>query len=434
MSIQSGNTGCEPVIEPLEPRLLLTVWPAMDWFEIDGDRWITYANTVTVGGDLDVDIKTGWSNSCVNDGPGSVTISFPGFQYLSSLGISSSDVSWTSDNGDGARTEVLKEAGDIIWTTWGQQAASHVLVEAGDTNWDAADGGGIYESQILEVTIHTPSTTQDIRVHVRGCIQDTDDSWVRNPYTLSPDGDQQGWPVYYYTIKVDADGPNAPETPYMYSSDDTGYRDYDEITSDRSPRFGWNQPSDPGGSGVAQYHWEIRTAEGSFVDDGYGASLEGQPDGDLGDGHYKIRVQAEDAVGNWGSWSSYLPFTIDGTEPSSPQPPVPSGETATLTPLIQWSYNSSYDWKYDVDLEYQGLLSQWYDVGGWPKVAERTGDIQASGLTWNMNYRVAVQQYDIAGNPGVYSAYTYFNTVDPNHAPTDILLSSNSVAENEPSG
>ncbi|GAG37605.1 unnamed protein product, partial [marine sediment metagenome] len=215
-----------------------------------------------------------------------------------------------------------------------------------------------------------------------------------------------------YSYVVDDQGPYAPGSVDITSNStyDTGYSQTDNLTKERNPQFEWSKPSDRGASGTKNYYyWFIENSSGSNVDDGTTTSTSVRP-GNQSAGTYGFYVRAQDNEGNWGDWG-YTSFIIDTSGPSSPTPYSPSGEISSISPTIYWTYSSSTDWKYDVNLEYKYLGVYW-NVSGWPKPAIRTGSIDTSGLSWETEYAVRVQEYDIAGNPGGYGSWRYFTTHD----------------------
>ncbi|MCD4824617.1 MAG: choice-of-anchor D domain-containing protein [Phycisphaerae bacterium] len=417
-----------PLLEQLEPRLMLSGSPGMDWFKVDGDDISNsggnYGGSKIVAPNRDVWVESMWSNTGDdNYGHGGITLSFPGYQYPSSLGVSpSSDFEY--DFGSYGTTEAFyRQKGDTIASSSGSTTASYILFEGDDTEWDGNDWSND-EEHTIRVRINTGSSSARIQANVRGTM--TDDYWqnaIRNPYGSYGVADsQQGWRVYPYYIYVDATGPYAPGGLDMVDSYDTGLSSDDEITKESRPEFEWNAPSDQGYdsshvAGVDKYYWEVTREGGSTpLDYDYTSSTSDRINDSLSNGDYTFHVWAIDNFGNWGSKAA-IDFTIDTSRPSSPTPSEPSGDISTLTPDIAWSYNSSYDWKYDVDLEYKTVTGIWWNVSGWEKTATRTGSIQASGLEWDKEYRVSVREYDIAGNAASdYSSWQYFQTI--NSAPT----------------
>jgi len=460
--------------------------------------------TVTTGQQFDI-IADFENRTTTNVGHGGITISLPGFDGTAN------NYSWYSYEGDtnGTRTVDYKYPGETVYRRnppGGSTTATAFMIEGDDTEWIANHIVPPYdEDNILRLGVTASSTPETFYVYVRAWLSDSDWNEREILPTSSSYTDQQSYPVYRYIVNVTAPPPpGTPGTPDLDSADDTGYRNWDNITFQTSNlTFSWEEatgathyyyewdddtPNDgpitgtsvsvnaPSGNGLHTFFVRGWNSEG-----GYGSSSSidvyidrnrpsitnvdlrdtddtGQYNNDNltndtnvrftwtgntngGSGIYRywygwsssaddasttnnyadvsppsnnslytFYVGAEAVSGLWAYYPDYTDqetVTWDTTAPSSPQPYSPSGDIFTLTPDIEWTYNSSTDWKYDVDLEYDTGS----DVSGWPKTATRTGSIPASNLVWNENYRVRVREYDIAGNPGSYSDYTYFSPI-----------------------
>jgi hypothetical protein len=116
--------------------------------------------------------------------------------------------------------------------------------------------------------------------------------------------------VHSGAYKIDTTGPNAPTglSPTAGTN-----------TSDNTPTFGWDAPSDVGCSSVNGYNITI------YTDASCSSSVQSSLPGTatytasaLSDGNYWWRIKAKDALNNWGSWSTCINITVDITAPTAP--------------------------------------------------------------------------------------------------------------------
>jgi hypothetical protein len=84
-------------------------------------------------------------------------------------------------------------------------------------------------------------------------------------------------------------------------------------TNDNTPTFLWIAPSDPGGSGIYQYHYQVRTTipPVTAVKDGTTANTTYTPTAAIPDGSYTWRLTSRDRAGNTGAWSADWSLVID---------------------------------------------------------------------------------------------------------------------------
>ncbi|MCY2927908.1 MAG: Ig-like domain-containing protein, partial [Planctomycetota bacterium] len=398
-----------PMLESLEPRVLLSGSPALNWFDVAGqdisNGGATYATSKIVGPSRDVWVESRWTNTGAdNSGHGGITLSFPGYQYFSNLGISIPSDFYYSADGEGTNSTTYKQKGDSINTASGGATASHIMFEGDDTIWDGSDWL-TSESHTIGVCIYTPSTSTAIKATVRTTMGDSNwGSIVRNPSSGSANGDQQGWPTYYYTIYIDADAPYAPSgvdiTPD--STNDTGQSQTDNLTKNANPKFQWNAPADrgynsAGTSGTKDYFWEITNSSGSVVKSGSTSATSVNP-GTLSDGNYTFWVQAEDNVGNWGNWGS-INFTVDTAAPTKPASLLPNGNTGSQRPTLSWGASNGTG----SAIDYYHVSVWWDDwTQGWPELwngnTTGTGITLGADLVWGRPYKWSVTAYDAAGN------------------------------------
>jgi len=434
-NITSRASAPSILLEQLEPRLLLSAWPGLDWFKVDGtdisNGGGTYGGSKIVAPNRDVWVESMWSNTGDdNYGHGGITLSFPGYQYLSSLGVSASS-DFDYDFGSYGTTESLyRQKGDTIAASWGSTTASYILFEGDDTEWDGNDWSND-EEHTIGVRINTGSSSACIQANVRGTMTDT--NWqnaIRNPYGSYGVADsQQGWRVYSYYVYVDATGPYAPSGLDMVDSYDTGSSSSDEITSNTRPKFNWNAPSDRGYdsshvAGVDEYYWAVTHRGSSTVlDDGWTSNTEDQIDDSRSNGDYTFHVWAIDNFGNWGSEAT-IDFTVDATDPNAPSGLTnPSNPTSDVTPNVTWSAPSgtgSGIWKYEIH------FSDGWGVGSpdrsyWSSntTLNDAEFVDGSGNSYPLpegNWSWKVKAWDVAGNEGSWSSEKAL-TVNTNATP-----------------
>jgi len=89
-------------------------------------------------------------------------------------------------------------------------------------------------------------------------------------------------------------------------------------TNDNTPTFLWIAPSDPGGSGVYQYHYQVRTTipPVTAAKDGTTANTTYTPTAATPDGSYTWRLTSRDRAGNTGAWSADWSLVIDTGPPT----------------------------------------------------------------------------------------------------------------------
>jgi len=214
-----------PMLEQLEPRLLLSGMPGFQWFEVDGER------TTSTGGAFEVEageefwVRADFENR-YDDRAGGITMSFPDFDgtYLSG--------NWGSYEGDsqGYRNGFYYLPGySPIYTKLGNpMTVEALMIEGFDGHWESGDLLHLYdEDNILAAKLRAPSSGGSFYVYVRGWLIDDlvyDSSDYDNAnwslYDTSPASsnylDQQYFPSFRYTVNVVM--PN--RSPNMPTSED----------------------------------------------------------------------------------------------------------------------------------------------------------------------------------------------------------------------
>ncbi len=109
------------------------------------------------------------------------------------------------------------------------------------------------------------------------------------------------------TVLIDTQAPPPPDG--RFPSDGT-------YTNDNTPTFTWNAVTDPGGSGVRDYHIEVFDSGGTEVKDSYPGDTDYTPAIPLADDAYTWKLATRDVAGNTGDWSSELGFVVDTVSPT----------------------------------------------------------------------------------------------------------------------
>jgi len=86
-------------------------------------------------------------------------------------------------------------------------------------------------------------------------------------------------------------------------------------TNDNTPTFSWDPVTDPGDSGVRDYHIIVYDSSHVQVKSSYPSNTQYTPH-DLPDGTYTWKVATRDVAGNTGDWSTELTFTVDTVKPT----------------------------------------------------------------------------------------------------------------------
>ncbi|GAP20956.1 carboxypeptidase regulatory-like domain-containing protein [Leptolinea tardivitalis] len=225
--------------------------------------------------------------------------------------------------------------------------AANALVnsQTPEFTWAAAVNGASYDIEIDTVNTFTTadrqtSTVDKLKYTATPLTKDTTWYWhVRARNAI----DEQGPWSAARAFTVDTHGPDAPG---LKSPADTF------TTNNLKPVFSWNSSAT-----ATRYH--IQLADSDAFDESTFTSAEltttsFTPASPLAEGMKYWRVQAKDAAGNWGAWSSIWTVVIDATPPT---PPILFGPesgwvTMSTTPYFSWFISSSatgYQFRYDND-------------------------------------------------------------------------------------
>ena len=376
------------------------------------------------GPDEEVWIEAAFRNnsSTDNNGHSSVNLSFPGQESASGFLLDTEfgtrllnpPVTVYGPNEPSPRNLVWRNE-DFSWEADRRVTPSYILLESDDTEWDGTTNrtyGNRPETNTMRAKIRLPSSGEQ-KVHVRAWATNEDflvtDLEPGPPAYDSSRTDQQWYPVYVYTLKIDTDGPEKPRNVRITPTEeeDTGRNQTDGITNNTNPQFQWTTPSDPGGSGTRdQYDWEVRNSFGAIVKSGTADAPFVRPGTLREDGRYTFRVRAYDNAGNPGAWGTAYSwesghFRVDTLPPAERAPLSPSVETPTLTPLIQWNAVDDI-WKTDVDV----FLYDVYPPQNVWSLRGRPGDsvfIPPGVLAEGHTYGTRLQLWDSAGNRSGWS-------------------------------
>ena len=345
---------------------------------------------------------------------GGINMSFPNFDG------SYSSRSWTGD-----RPSEVYYPGDPIWPKGGSSSipARDLMVEGYESLWENWLG---YESHTLMTRLRMRSSGETFQFRTR--------AWVGTTYVPSTGPhDQQNYDVYEYTICVDGQGPYAPGSLQIRDSDDSGYDDDDEITSDRTPRFTWSRPSDRGCAGVKGYYYSVSDSTPD-TNDSYTTST--YADMSLSEGSATFYVCAVDNAGNLGSVSS-VGYCIDQSGPYAPSLSSPANNTSTgdTTPPFDWSNGSDrgcagvYRWEFDVDRDI-GLGIYWDYLHKTNLSSSSYTPSSSEAFAIGSKYRWRARAIDKAGNPGDWSSWRYLTVVPPPPPPpTGVKIESTSAQD-----
>ncbi len=185
----------------------------------------------------------------------------------------------------------------------------------------------------------------------------------------------------------------------------------------RVPYFSWQTVSDPGGSGLAKYYFQIDTdsifANPIYLSDST-TFANYAPQTELDDNQrYYWRVRARDNAGNYSNYASSV-FGIDNSAPLSPIgfSVSPSG----------WSNNSNFNLQWTNPVELSGVAKGLYKIGNLPiSNMDTTGSVdrnppQTISIANNGPNRVSFWLQDSVGNVD-YSTYRqdtiYFDNIPP---------------------
>jgi CSLREA domain-containing protein len=195
------------------------------------------------------------------------------------------------------------------------------------------------------------------------------------------------------TVTIDDQVPNAPSTPDLIATDDTGASNSDDITKKTTPTF----------SGTAEANSKVElfkdadpTPIGTGNADGSGNwSI---ASGALADGTYQITAKATDLAGNQSVASSNLQVVIDTQPPIAPSTPAlnPADDTGTLnsdgiTKKNNPNFTGTAEAGSTVQL-FAGAAPVGFSVatgGNWSITSSVLGD---------NSYNVTAQATDLAGN------------------------------------
>jgi hypothetical protein len=101
----------------------------------------------------------------------------------------------------------------------------------------------------------------------------------------------------------------APPTPGGRAPADGTYTNDDPLI------FSWSTPTDPGGSGIRDYHIIIYDSTHTQVRGSYPSATNYEP-APLDDGTYTWKLATRDVAGNTGAWSDEWTFVLDTEEPT----------------------------------------------------------------------------------------------------------------------
>ncbi len=121
----------------------------------------------------------------------------------------------------------------------------------------------------------------------------------------------------------------APGIPTLFAPTDG------TMTNDQTPYLDWSTVAT-----ATQYHVQVdNNADFSSLNVNYYTSSSSYTCTTLGENTYYWRVQARDAAGNWGSWSTTWHFEIDTTPPATLTLLTPSNNSidSDPTPYLEWS-------------------------------------------------------------------------------------------------
>ena len=195
----------------------------------------------------------------------------------------------------------------------------HKTVSASNTPdfaWDGVAGFTVYQIQIAQdkTFVYTDQeTTVTGQGYTAAALVDGVYYWrVR---TVKMDGVGGPWSEVW-RVTVDTTGPDAPvlKTPRDASG-----------APDTAPRFRWNRPA-----GAEDYRLQV-VGESTTVFDGPVTGTSTTLPNPLAYGRYTWYVQARDAVGNWGGWSSPFFFTV-----TILKAPHDATSTTDTTPTFTW--------------------------------------------------------------------------------------------------
>jgi hypothetical protein len=101
----------------------------------------------------------------------------------------------------------------------------------------------------------------------------------------------------------------APPTPGGRAPADGTY------TNDNTPTFSWSEPTDPGSSGVRDYHIIVYDSTHTAVKNSYPSSTQYTPTA-LADGTYTWKLATRDVAGNTGTWGDEWTLVVDTLDPT----------------------------------------------------------------------------------------------------------------------
>lgn len=222
----------QPLLEQLEPRVMLSASMGFQWFEVDGARTSSTSGVFTVEPGQDFWVKADFENRDT-DKAGGITMSFPGFDGDYNSG------SWISYHGDtqGYRTASIYPVGHSLHTRSGATiTSSDLMIEGFDGHWESWGSEGKFydEDNILGILLTAPETEGSFEVYVRGCLID-DLAEDRTEYdnanwtlyeevpSSSSYADQQYYTVFRYVINVVASTPDAEVTSCSWANTGTVY-------------------------------------------------------------------------------------------------------------------------------------------------------------------------------------------------------------------
>ncbi len=214
--------------------------------------------------------------------------------------------------------------------------------------WSGSDAGGSvlsnydvqYKKGVGSWTNCLTSTTSTSITFPSGCSSPptiaNGDTFYFQSRARDNAGNVESYPATYDTsTSIDQSGPNSPHN--LLPSDGM-------VTSDNTPDFGWQPPTDNGCSNsISGYEIQIGSSCGSGPT--YSTTSTTYTPSTLADGAYYWRAIAKDGFGTWGSWSTCNELTIDTTVSASISINTPPDHIVTNNPAVTFylSYPSDAD-------------------------------------------------------------------------------------------